>query len=32
MGGESFRFYENWNLIELGGVPQAPKAVANSFR
>ncbi len=32
MGGDSFRFYENWNLIELGGVPQAPKAVANSFR
>jgi hypothetical protein len=32
MGGDSFRFYENWNLIESGGVPQAPGAVANSFR
>jgi hypothetical protein len=31
MGDDSFRFYENWNLIESGGAPQAPNAVANSF-
>jgi hypothetical protein len=31
MGGDSFRFYENWNLIEQNGEPQAPKAVAASF-
>ena len=32
MGGDSFRFYENWNLVESGRAPQAPEAVANSFR
>jgi hypothetical protein len=32
MGGGTFRFYENWDLIESGGVPQAPAAVANVFR
>ena len=31
MGGDSFRFYENWNLIESNGEPQAPRAVAKSF-
>jgi hypothetical protein len=31
MGGDSFRFYENWQLIESGGVPQAPKALAGGF-
>jgi hypothetical protein len=31
MGGNSFRFYENWQLIESGGMPQAPQAVAASF-
>ena len=29
MRNGSFRFYVNWNLIESGGVPQAPKALAH---
>jgi len=31
MGGNSFRFYENWKLIESGGVPQAPQGLAGGF-
>jgi hypothetical protein len=29
IGGGRFRFYVNWNLIESGGVPQPPKALAH---
>jgi len=31
MTSNSFRFYENWQLIESGGMPQAPTAVAGGF-
>lgn len=31
MGRHSFRFYENWKLIESGGVPQVPAGVTNAF-
>lgn len=31
MGGHSFRFYENWKLIERNGLPRPPAAVSNAF-
>ena len=32
MSGNRFRFYENWNLLESGGIPHDPAGVANAFR
>jgi hypothetical protein len=32
MGGGAFRFYENFNLIESGGLPQAPAGLAKGFQ
>jgi len=31
MGGHSFRFYENWKMIESGGFPTPPPALARAF-